>query len=261
MNNLKVSIIQMNVKAEDPRFNRAKAKSLIESAAIEKPDIIILPEMWTTGFYFNKINEISDMEGMPTLNLIKDMATKYNTNIISGSFVNIMQEKRYNSAFVINRKGDIVANYNKIHLFKTMQENEYFTSGNEICIFEIEGIKCGLIICYDLRFPELTRRLVLQGIKILFVSAQWPSARVEHWNILLRARAIENQIFIVACNVAGKYEQDEFNGNSMIISPLGEIIDIFDYKEQYKSFDININMINLIKSRIDYLTDRKPDLY
>ncbi len=261
MNNIKVSIVQMNVKAEDPISNREKAKYLIENAIIEKPDVIILPEMWTTGFYFNKINEISDIEGKPTLNLIKDMAKKYNTDIISGSFANSIKEKLYNSAFVINRRGEIVASYDKIHLFKSMKENEYFTGGSETCIFEIEGIKCGLIICYDLRFPELTRKLAVQGIKILFVSAQWPSQRIEHWNILLRARAIENQIFIVACNIAGEYEQDVFNGNSMMISPLGEVIYIFDHKEQYKSFDIDINMINLVKSRIDYLSDRRPDLY
>jgi len=251
----------MNIKAEDPISNREKAIYLIENAAMEKPDVIVLPEMWTTGFYFNKIKEISDIDGIPTLNLMKDMAKKYNINIIAGSFANIIEEKFYNSAFVINRNGEIVASYNKIHLFKSMQENEYFTSGDEICIFEIEGIKCGLIICYDLRFPELTRRLVLQGIKILFVPAQWPSKRIEHWNILLRARAIENQIFIVACNIAGEDEQDVFNGNSMIISPKGEIIYIFDHKERYKCFELDINMINLVRLRIDYLADRRPDLY
>ena len=261
MNFLKVSIVQMSVKAENPISNREKAKSLIRNAAIEKPDIIILPEMWTTGFHLNNINEISDIDGRPTLDMLRDLAKKNNINIISGSFANIMKEKIYNSAFVVNRKGEIVADYNKIHLFKMMQENQYFTGGNEICTFEIEGVQCGLIICYDLRFPELARKLAVHGIKILFVPAQWPVARIEHWVILLRARAIENQIFIVACNVAGEFEEDIFNGNSMIISPLGEVIDVFDYREQHKSFDIDVNMINLVRSRINYIADRRPDLY
>lgn len=261
MNSIKVSIIQMYVRAEDTVSNRERAKCLITKAAIEKPDIIMLPEMWTTGFHLNKIKEICDIEGRPTLDMIRNLAKNYNLNIISGSFANIIGKNIYNSAFVVNRKGEIVADYNKIHLFKTMQENEYFNGGDEICTFEIEGIKCGLIICYDLRFPELARKLALQGIKILFVSAQWPAARIEHWNILLRARAIENQIFVVACNIAGEYREDTFNGNSMIISPLGEIIEVFDYKEQHKCFSLDINMINLVRSRINYLADRRPDLY
>ena len=125
----------------------------------------------------------------------------------------------------------------------------------------LEGIKCGIIICYDLRFPELTRKLALEGIKLLFVPAQWPAARLDHWITLLKARAIENQIFVAAVNRAGEHTKDEFLGGSMIINPWGEIIAQGNYKQQIISAELDFNLIDQVKMNIDILADRVPHTY
>lgn len=261
MKDLKISLIQMSVKPGKPQENRENAVRMINHAAEQKPDILVLPEMWTTAYQLETISEICDHEGMPTLDLMSKQAKAININIVAGSYASMENTKVFNTAYVLDRKGNNIAKYEKIHLFKLMEEHKYIESGFSHCIFELEGIKCGIIICYDLRFPELIRKLALEGIKLLFVPAQWPAARLDHWTTLLKARAIENQIFVVAVNRAGEHLKDEFMGGSMIINPWGEIIAEGDYKEQIINANIDLSMIDVAKAKIDILGDRVPEVY
>lgn len=121
--------------------------------------------------------------------------------------------------YIVNDSGDIITEYDKAHLFKLMDEHLYLKAGNKKNLFEIENITMAGVICYDLRFPEWFRAHSLLGAKVIFVPAQWPAARIDHWKILLQARAIENQCYIVAVNRVGKDSNNEFNGNSMVIAP------------------------------------------
>ncbi|OGO76619.1 MAG: nitrilase [Clostridiales bacterium GWB2_37_7] len=263
MTHLKVSLLQMNITPGNPEANREKALELINNAlkVKGKPDILVLPEMWTTAYQLGDLANICDKEGMPTSQLIASKAKDSRVNIVAGSYASMNEKKVFNTAYVFNRRGNNIARYQKIHLFKLMEEDKYLESGSSHCIFEIDGIKCGIIICYDLRFPELTRKLALAGIKLLFVPAQWPAARLDHWTTLLKARAIENQIFIAAVNRAGEHAQDEFAGGSMIVNPWGEIIAQADYKEQIITADITLSMVEEAKSKIDILGDRMPHTY
>lgn len=263
MTSLKVSLLQMSVIPGDPAANRKKAVEMIKQAlkARTKPDILVLPEMWTTAYQLGDIEKTCDQDGMPTNQLIAAEAKEDKVNIVAGSYASMQGRKVFNTAYVFDRKGNNIAKYQKIHLFKLMDEHKYISSGNNLSTFKLDGIKCGIIICYDLRFPELTRKLALEGIKILFVPAQWPGARLEHWVTLLKARAIENQIFIIAVNRAGVSLEDEFLGGSMVISPWGEVLAKAGYKEQIISADIDLNMIDKAKAKIDILGDRVPDLY
>lgn len=263
MTHLKVSLLQMNIEPGNPDSNREKASEMINNALKTKgkPDIIILPEMWTTAYQLGDLANICDKEGMPTSQLIAGMAKSNHVNIVAGSYASMKDKKIFNTAYVFNRKGDNIAKYQKIHLFKLMDEHKYIESGSDHCIFEIDGIKCGIIICYDLRFPELTRKLALLGIKLLFVPAQWPAARLDHWQTLLKARAIENQIFIAAVNRAGSDPRDEFAGGSMLINPWGEIIAQGGCKEQIITAEIDLSKIEEAKSKIDILGDRVPKTY
>jgi predicted amidohydrolase len=253
----------MNIISGNPEKNREKALSMIKQAMSKKskPDAILLPEMWTTAYQLGDIANICDHDGMPTNSLIAAQAKEGRVNIVAGSYASMKDRKVFNTAYVFNRHGDNIAKYQKIHLFKLMEEDKYIESGSQHCVFKLDGIKCGIIICYDLRFPELTRKLALEGIKILFVPAQWPAARLDHWTTLLKARAIENQIFIAAVNRAGESPEDEFAGGSMIISPWGEIIAQADYKEQIITAELDFSLIEQARSKIDILGDRVPHTY
>ncbi len=257
----KISVIQMEVVPGMPEINRQKASSLIAEAASRKPDIVILPEMWNTAYELKNIGCIADIDGFPTLELLKELAIKHDINIIGGSIANRVEDKVYNSAFIVNRKGETVESYNKIHLFGLMEEDKYLTAGNKECVFELDSIKCGLIICYDLRFPELSRKLALNDIKLLFVPAQWPKEREYHWSTLLAARAIENQIYIIAVNRAGRDEKDSFAGCSMVIDPWGEVMAKLDNREQICHIEVDLNKIAEVRSKIDIYKDRVPELY
>jgi omega-amidase len=261
MKKIRISLLQMNIIPGEPKANRERAVYLINQAAAQETDIVVLPEMWTTAYQLENIAEICDREGKPTLDIISKKAKEKNINIVAGSFASLEEGKVYNTAYAFDRKGNNISKYQKIHLFKLMEEHKYINAGDKHCVFEMDGVKCGIIICYDLRFPELTRKLALEDIKILFVPAQWPAARLDHWTTLLKARAIENQIFVAAVNRAGEHPSDDFIGGSMLISPWGEIIAQGDYKEQIISAEIDINMIEDAKSKIDILGDRVPHTY
>ena len=260
---LNISLLQMDIAPGLPEVNRTKATEMIDKVMGSQcnTDILVLPEMWTTAYELAKIKEICDLDGMPTSALISEAARSRQVNIVAGSYASQKEGKVYNTAYVFDRMGNNIAKYEKIHLFKLMQEHQYMEAGQTHCIFELEGVKCGIIICYDLRFPELTRKLALQGIKLLFVPAQWPSARLEHWTTLLKARAIENQIFVAAVNRAGRSAQDEFAGGSMIISPWGEILAQADYKEQILSAELDLDLIRQARTKIDIIGDRVPSSY
>jgi len=260
--NMKISILQLDVKMCNLEKNYITVKNMITKASEEKADIVCIPEMWNIGFLPIKcIDDYCDDDGKITKNMFSSLAVENNVNIIAGSVANKRLEKTYNTSFIFDRKGNCVAEYDKIHLFSNMNEDKAFNSGNKIVTFEIDGIKCGIIICYDLRFVELSRKLALEGIKILFVVAQWPKERIEHWEILNRARAIENQIFVVAANGCGKFKDIKYGGNSLIISPQGKILSKGKTKEGLISYDIDINEIDLVRSKLNVFADRKEELY
>jgi omega-amidase len=262
MDRMKVSVIQLDIADGAPELNRERVRMLITQAAAEKPDTILLPEMWTTAYELDKLEQLCDKDGRPTLDMISELAAKYAVNIIAGSFADMGKDGGIrNTSYVVDRKGSIAAKYEKVHLFKLMGEHTSLKAGSKYCVFTLDGVKCGLIICYDLRFPELVRTLALEGIKVLFVPAEWPSKRLMHWSTLLRARSIENQIFVAAANRAGKSSIDTFAGGSAVINPWGETLAEGDYREQIIIADIELGKVEEIRRQMDILSDRIPEVY
>jgi predicted amidohydrolase len=162
---------------------------------------------------------------------------------------------------VFNREGECVTSYAKIHSFQLMDEHLYMEAGNQLGHFHVDHVEAGVMICYDIRFPELARKLALSGAKILFVPAQWPNPRLHHWRTLLQARAIENQMYVVACNRVGESEGTSFFGHSMIINPWGEIMLEGDETEQLLAASIDLNEVETIRKKIPIFADRRPTLY
>lgn len=261
MRELLMSLVQFDIKAGDPETNREKVKDMIEKAAVSKPDIIILPEMWNTGYSFEMLEEICDRKGCPSIELIQHLAGRHSVNIVAGSIADLRQENVYNTCYLVDRKGNRLGEYSKVHLFRLMGEDKFLTPGDTPGLFELEGIKFGVIICYDLRFPELVRGLALKGAKIVFVTAQWPHPRQEHWVTLLKARAIENQLYVVAVNRVGKSRDNHFFGSSMVIDPWGNVLVQAGDKEAVINARIDLQLVEEVRKKIPVFSDRNVQAY
>ncbi|MDY4010275.1 MAG: carbon-nitrogen family hydrolase [Fusobacterium gastrosuis] len=259
---MKICLLQMDMEFEKNNKNYQKVEKEIKKMQAEKLDVIVLPETWSTGFFPKEnLEEYSEKNGNKIREEFSKLALRNDVNIIGGSIVNKKDKGIYNTSFIFNRKGECIASYDKIHLFSPMNEDNFFKSGNQIVTFELDGILCGIIICYDLRFLELIRTLALKGIKILFVVAQWPESRIEHWKLLNRVRAIENQIFVVAVNSCGKVDDTIFGGHSLVVDPWGEVITELSENEEFKMVKIDLNKLNEIRNKMSIFNDRKPFLY
>ncbi|KGX86343.1 carbon-nitrogen family hydrolase [Pontibacillus litoralis] len=223
---MNIAIYQMEVIPGNVEANHAKVKRWLEEILCKEDyDIVVLPELWTTGYTLPELDNIADVNGEPTTSFLQQLARQYEVAIVGGSFANKVEGHVYNHACVVSKTGDVVYTYDKIHLVPMLKEPAYLTGGKQHAhTFELGGVKMGLIICYDLRFPELTRKLALEGAEVVFIVAQWPLARRNHWIALQTARAIENQLYVVASNSCGSYEATEFSGTSLVIDANGEHI-------------------------------------
>ena len=259
---LRVSCLQMNMRLGFPDENFAHAADLIHAAMVAKPDVLVLPETWNTGFFPKEnLSQLSDRDGELTKVRIGALAKQHQVNIVAGSVSNVRNGKVFNTAMVFDRSGACVASYDKTHLFSPMGENDYYTPGDHLCTFSLDGIHCGLVICYDIRFPELARSLALQGIDVLFVVSQWPKARIPHLRSLTTARAIENQMFVVCCNSCGTAGETVYGGNSAVIEPFGEPLSLAGETEIIVSANLNMQILETIRSNIPVFQDRRPKLY
>ena len=259
---MKVSCLQMNMKLGFPKENFAHAEHLISEAMKDNPDVLVLPETWNTGFFpKDKLAKLSCRECDEVKTRIGNLAKKYSVNIVAGSVSNARGNCVYNTATVFDRNGRCIAEYDKTHLFTPMGEDEYYTAGDHLCRFTLDGVRCGIIICYDVRFPELVRTLTLPGLDMLFVVSQWPKVRTFHLRTLTTARAIENQLFVVCCNSCGAADKTVFGGNSAIIDPLGETLVLAGDAEEILSADCDMNILDEIRNSIPVFRDRRRELY
>lgn len=259
---MKISCVQMNMLLTSPDENFESACRLISSAAESGADVIVLPETWNTGFFPKEnLESYCDRNGTQVKSQIGALAKKYGVNIVAGSVADFRDGKVYNTSYVFERRGECIAQYDKTHLFTPMGEDKYFRKGESLCRFELDGVPCGIIICYDLRFPELTRTLSLEGIDVLFVVAQWPAARINHLLALSKARAIENQMFLACCNSCGTAYDTVFGGNSCIYNPWGDVLAQAGETETIISAKCDLSVLKEIRETIDVFNDRRPALY
>lgn len=259
---MKVGCIQMDMAFGSVDENYAKAERLIRDAAKKDVDVIVLPETWNTGFSPKEnTNEYCDKNGERTKRVIGGLAKELNVNIVAGSVANLKGDKIYNTAYIFDRAGNCIGEYDKTHLFSPMGEDKFFEKGKNICKFTLDGKNCGIIICYDIRFPELTRKMALGGLDCLFIVSQWPSVRINHLTTLVKARAIENQMFTVCCNSCGRSQENIYGGSSLIVDPWGnELIKAGDSEEVIDSV-LDFSVIGGIRDSINVFKDRRVDLY
>jgi omega-amidase len=268
MTNLRVSLAQFNVRKGNPRANWTQAQQMIAEAHRQAANIVVLPELWDVGYALEQAKEFASPLSGGLFSQLTALAKQYNLYILGS-----MMEKRglgvSNSAPVITPNRGVIGAYRKLHLFPLMNEHQYLTAGEAATIFDLPWGSSAVAICYDLRFPELFRRYAVEGAQIVFVPAQWPHPRLEHFRTLVRARAIENQMYVVAVNRVGgddlneetqKYAA-EFCGHSMVIDPWGNTVIELGEGEGVYTVDIDMSAVERIRRQIPVLQDRRPEHY
>lgn len=242
---MKISIAQFKSKLGAVEENFSTAARLIEAA--KNSDAILLPELWSTGYYPTPVEKFADKDGTRTAEFICAAAKKFSVNIIGGSAIVDSGGKIFNRSLVANRRGEIIAVYDKTHLFSFAHEDDVFSAGDKISVVDIDGVCCGLAICYDLRFPEFVRKIALAGAEILFIPAAWSLKRLTPRQILTKARAIENQIFVVFANSSGISE---------LVNPRGEVIAESGRGEEILSAEIDLRERAEVIAAMNLLADR-----
>jgi predicted amidohydrolase len=221
---MQIASIQLKVVEE------SKGKALEHAAEMirrcQGADLILLPELWNIGFMsFDRYREEAETQEGPTLNLLRTLAKELSCYLHGGSLVEKNGHRLYNSSFLLNPKGEILGSYQKIHLFTYQSEEaEILARGTSIAVISTEFGNFGLATCYDLRFPELFRKMLDHGAEFFLICPAWPYPRLEHWLLLNRARALENFSFLVSSNSVGTNRGKQFVGHSLVVDPMGNII-------------------------------------
>jgi len=258
MNPIQAAAIQFNVRQGDVDANLAYVRSALRRAADSGANLAVLPEMWSSGFAYRNLNELA----LRTAGIVEELLelSRELKLVVVGSMPEPHGEKVFNTVFVADN-GTLAGVYRKLHLFSLLGEDRAFDSGDKWLLADTSIGKVGVIICYDLRFPELSRRLALEGADVICVPAQWPKPRQEHWRTLLRARAIENQLYVVSCNACGPIGKLDFFGMSMIIDPKGEVLAEAGETDIEISSMLDMQLMADWRAQIPCFNDRRPELY
>ncbi len=266
----KIALCQSNV-VDNKSENLENAYKLISEAALNGAEMIALCEMFNcpySGKYFSDYGEKeADSE---TLGMLKAIAVEKGIYLIGGSIPEMEENKIYNTSYVINSEGKIIAKHRKTHLFDVNIENgirfmesEYLSSGEDITVFDTPFGKAGLCICYDVRFPEMIRSLVLKGAQVIFVPAAFNmTTGPVHWETLFKARALDNQVYMAGISPA-REENGVYTayGHSIITNPWGQIIGKANEGQEIIYGDIDIDYENKIREELPLLKHRKPGIY
>lgn len=269
MSKLKIGLIQMKVE-NDKKENMIKASQLVTKISVERPDIVILPEMFSCPYVSSKFPLYAEEEGDYTFNFLSNLAKTNNIYLVGGSIPEKEKNKIYNTSYVFDRQGKMIGKHRKVHLFdidiknkQKFKESDTLSSGDKVTVFDTEFGKIGLCICYDFRFPELSRLMVSKGAKAIIVPASFNlTTGPAHWEIMFRSRAIDNQVYTIGCSPARDYNSSYISyGHSLIVSPFGEILYELDESENLITYTIDFDYVNQVRQELPLLHHRRRDLY
>ena len=251
--------------------NNVKAENMIKEAVAGGAQIVVLPEIWNAPYSNRAFEPFSEDEDGPTVKLMSSWASKYDIYLVGGSIPEKGKDgKLYNTCFVFDRKGNKIAKHRKAHMFDInipgkmrFMESDVLTPGDSMTTFDTEYGKMGVAICFDVRFPEFIRKEALDGAQLVFLPASFNmTTGPAHWDLTIRARALDNQIFFAACAPARNEKSSYLSySNSCVADPWGTFIAHADEKEQILYCDIDLDRVGKIRSQLPLIDAMRPELY
>ncbi|MGC9453260.1 MAG: nitrilase-related carbon-nitrogen hydrolase [Phycisphaerae bacterium] len=256
---MRVIGVQLDIAWHDKAANCAAAAELIAGARPPTGSLIVLPEMFATGFSMDVPVICEDASG-PAHAFLAETAREYRSFVLGGVAARAEAGRGANEAVVFDPDGAELARYRKMHPFSYARETEHFDAGERVVTFGCGDFTAAAFICYDLRFPEAFRAAVGKGVDLLAVIANWPAAREQHWLALLTARAVENQAYVVGVNRVGSDPNNEYNGRSVVISPTGEVVADAGCEQAVLQADLDPANVREFRESFPALKDIRPSL-
>ena len=232
---MKLALVQMEIKERNCAGNTQHGLTLLEEAA-RQSDLVILPEIWTTGYSLGHLKEEAVSLDSPLVETLRGIAVKYQCSLLPGSLPVLKNGLVYN-------------------MFGMFEEEKFFAPGDAFDVFDLDGVCCGSTICYDLRFPEFYRYLALQGAQLIVCPAEWPSRRGDGFDLLSRARAFENHVYVAAVNCVGTFKGDPFYGHSRVVDPMNNILAEGGSSEEIIYAEIDLERVAKVRRTLNALTD------
>jgi predicted amidohydrolase len=266
---VKAAVVQIN-STTDAAANLAAGRSQVEGAALAGAELVVLPEKWP---YLAEAGGILDgAEGIdgPAVTAASEWAREFGVALVAGSMCELAEDGSHtNTSVLIGPDGEIRATYRKLHMFdvevdgKAYRESAFEDPGSEVIVAECGEARIGMAVCYDLRFPELFREMAALGANVFTLPAAFtPTTGRDHWEVLLRARAIENQAFVLAAAQFGEAEPGYgFWGHSMIIDPWGSVLARVEEGEGFAAAQLDFDFQQGVRSRLPALAHRRTDLF
>lgn len=259
---IKLLVVQLEAVAGDIDKNILKVEELLAKSNYSDADLIVLPELWTTGWdcnYFNASSE--ELYSSKTYKFLSALAVKYKSNVIGGSAVlKRNNQKDRNTSLIFNRYGELISVYDKFHLFshRGQSEGSFLQEGETPVIVKTDIGKIGISLCYDIRFPEMFRLYAFNDTDLIVNMAAWPKAYTDEYITLSKARAIENQTFFVCACLTGKINESfDFSGNSMVIDYKGRITAKLKEEEKVLCAELNLDEMQQYRKQMPILKDTK----
>ncbi len=256
--------VQFDIKRGDIAHNLDVVVDLVRKATAQGATLLVLPEMWSTSFVESPDQELVERARDAELVLLE--LSRDTNSVIVASGLESDGGKFYNRALVMDC-GNVVGAYRKVHLFSPIGEQRVHTAGSEPLVVDTSVGRIGVVICYDLRFPELVRHAFYRGVEILVVPAQWPESRSTHWRSLLRARAIENEFFVVGsnrCGLESSFKSEEpihYSGNSRIVDPKGDILADGTGEQTPVVATLELRSVRTMSRMLPIRKDLRPEVY
>lgn len=270
MEKIKVAAIQMPTLT-DKMQNVRTAGIYLEKIKDEKPDFVILPEMFCCPYQTQNFPVYAEEEGGPVWQQLSEYANQYGIYLIGGSIPEKDAEgKVYNTSYIFDRQGKQIGKHRKVHLFdidvtggQTFKESDTLTAGDHDTVFDTEFGRMGVILCFDIRFPELARMMVNDGAKAIFVPAAFNmTTGPAHWELSFRTRALDNQIYMIGCAPMRDESAGYISwGHSIVTDPWGRVIDMLDEKEGVLLTELDLDYEEQVREELPLLKSRRKDMY
>jgi omega-amidase len=258
-----VALAQMAIVAGEPGQNEATARAMAAKATAQGAGLLLLPELWATGYDLGRADAHAAPLDHGAFAKMADLARTYRLYVAGTALEANPDGLPFNTAALYGPDGERMGAYRKVHLWAPLGETEHMTAGAALPAFDLPWGRVALAICYDLRFPELWRCYADAGALLVLIPAEWPLRRVEHWRLLLRARAVENQFFVVGCNRAGGGADtpDPFGGYSAVVDPWARVLVEGGAEPGLFLATLDLDEVGRARRLFPFLQDRRPEVY